>query len=258
MKVEYGISIASCDSCGELLSSGALNELFDCVEAPGQMLYAKRHFDALARGNWTSRRMIDIMPPSLTRGIIEQSRGIIEDFKLQVAILLDKACELRVDSFVIDFSLESALANDDFRKSAILLFKAMAPMFSRKKIQLFIPVRIPLANQRLSEFYHSFLKETMCPCFKFAINVYPHELTKGFSPKELLRWFRFDIGALRLVYEPEMGNRLVEKLVLPWDEYLKENAAISEIFFCPRISSRERFLEEADNLRGMLVKMRES
>lgn len=258
MSIHYGISLGHCHAYGDLIRGGGLNKFFEGLEIPGRALDNKLAMDSFRKKPLRFRHLSELMPPSVTRGISDQRNGIIKGFKEQFELSLEKLSFLGVEALIVDFGLETAFSNPEFRAACLKLIRSFSHTLYTRKIMLFLPVRVPFLDPEFPEFLLSFVRDVMCPGIRFSVNIYPHELIKGFSPKDLLKWFRFDIGIVRMIYEPEMGNRLVEKLVLPWKDYLEENMNSAKMTFYPRISDRDYFLEETDKLKEMLSKMEKS
>jgi hypothetical protein len=258
VSVCYGISLGHCHAYGDLIRGGGLNKFFGGLEISGRALENKLAMDSFRKKPLKYRHLVELMPPSVTRGISDQKSGIVKGFKEQFELSLEKLSFLGIEALVVDFGLETAFSNPEFRASCLALIKSFSHALHKRRMTLLLPVRIPFSDPEYPEFLLSFSKDLMYPGVKFSINIYPHELIKGFSPEDLLRWFRFDIGVVRMIYEPEMGNRLVEKLVFPWIDYLSENMIFSKMTFCPRISDKDYFLEEMDKLKEMLSKMEKS
>lgn len=258
MSVNYGISLGHCHAYGDLIRGGGLNKFFQGLEISGRALENKLAMDSFRKKPLKYRHLVELMPPSVTRGISDQKPGIVKGFKEQFELSLEKLSYLGIEAIVVDFGLETAFSNPEFRAACLTLIKSFSHILYNRKMMLFLPVRIPFLDPEFPEFLLAFVKDLMCPAVRLSLNIYPHELIKGFSPEDLLRWFRFDIGVVRMIYEPEMGNRLVEKLILPWRDYLDQNMNFSKMTFCPRISDKDYFLEEMDKLKEMLLNMEKS
>ena len=132
------------------------------------------------------------------------------------------------------------------------LIKSLAPILYDKKTFMNLPIRLPETSSGSAEKYLKFKTDLMSPYIKFAVNIYPHELKRDYSPEALLRFFRFDLGILRIMYEPEIGNRLVEKHVEPWMGYLKKNDFQGRLLFCPRVSDEESLANEISFLKELM------
>jgi hypothetical protein len=258
VSVYYGISLGHCHAYGDLIRGGGLNKSFDGLEVSGRALENKLAMDSFRKKPLRYRHLMELMPPSVTRGIPDQTSGIIKKFREQFELSLDMLSFFGIEGVVVDFGLEIAFSNPEFRMACMTLIRSFSSALYERKMTIFLPVRIPFLDSEFPEFLLSFLRDLMCPGIKFSLNVYPHELIKGFSPEDLLKWFRFDIGVVRMIYEPEMGNRLVQKLVAPWVKYLEENTNFAKMTFCPRISDKDYFLEEMDKLKELITKMEKS
>ena len=97
--------------------------------------------------------------------------------------------------------------------------------------------------------YRQFLNNLVINNIAFSLDIHPHELAgKEFSPENILRMLRFDIGIVRFIYEPEIGNHLVPKALTPWLDYLHHIAYHGDIIFCPAGGDAELFEQEYYNI----------
>ncbi|OGV37658.1 MAG: hypothetical protein A2020_14905 [Lentisphaerae bacterium GWF2_45_14] len=244
---EYGLSLACSEDCEVPLLPE--RSVFTSLELPGHFLEKNLRQRKIPR----IVNMIDIIPSSLARGVVDQDKKIIQNFKLQLADLITKMNAMGIFSFSMDNGMESVPGDSAHSEKLVSFIKSITPVLYEKKTFMNLPLRIPETFRGSSETYLKFKTDLMSPFIRFAVNVYPHELRHDYSPDELLRFFRFDIGILRIMYEPEIGNRLVEKHVQPWVEYLEKNNFEGNLVFCPRTSSPESLADEISFLTEFIA-----
>lgn len=249
MSFEYGLSMALAENCPAFPEADG--SILSCFELTGHFIEKKLLRKQLCR----IVNIVDVIPSSLASGIVDQDKKIIQDFRLQLAGLLSRMNSLGIFSFTMDNGIEGIPRDEDHAEKLVDFIKSVAPMLYDKKTFLNLPVRVPETLKGSPEKYLKFKTDLMSPCIKFAVNIYPHDLKRDYSPDELLRFYRFDLGIVRIVYEPEIGNRLVEKHVEPWIKYLKKNNYRGSLMFCPRLSSEESLAEEISFLTELLSAM---
>jgi len=247
VKIEYGLSLASTENCEIPSLEG--NPTLSHLELPGRVFEKKIPRKKLKR----VINVVDIIPSSIAAGIVEQDGRIIHDFRLRLSDLINRMNSQGIFSFTMDNGIEAIPRDPDHAERLTSFIKTITPILYDKKTFMNMPVRIPETFKGAAEKYLNFKTGLMSPYTRFAVNIYPHDLKRDYSPEDLLRFFRFDIGTVRIVYEPEIGNRLVEKHVEPWTEYLVKNHFAGPLLFCPRVSDEESLAEEIAFLTEFLA-----
>jgi len=197
----------------------------------------------------------NLFPLSLTRSISQQSKRIVDGFISQFSAFVSKRDICMFDSLTLDFELGGAKSDEARLKNSIALLKRMSVQMYGKGITLCLPVRIPDVSDCGPQYYLSFLEQLMCYDIQFCLDIHPHELTKGYSVDDLLKWYQFDIKSVRFIYEPEAGNNLVEPLLKPWIEFLNKRCFTGNVFFAPVISSDSHFCDEMHSVQSLISKL---
>lgn len=230
------------------------DDFFTGIEMPLSLLETEKGPAILLEYDWRYIHLTELMDTALSRRIAEQSPSIIREFVNNFNALLDRAHAFHVDSVTVDFSVDTAAANSpEVSASLQSLIKRLMPKLYETGIKLCIPLRIPSVSPDLpSEAHLNFLRELMFPWIRFTVNIHPHQMNKDFDPEQLLRWYRFDTDVVRFVYEADMGNKLVKKLINPWTEYFKSILFDGMLVFCPRVSGTDAFISEISHLKELL------
>ena len=87
--------------------------------------------------------------------------------------------------------------------------------------------------------------------FKICLNIFPHEVKKS-SPDKIYQWYDFDLKIVRIIYEPETGNYLTEKLLKHWIEPLDKIDFTGDIIFHPITDILPLFENEIINLSKII------
>lgn len=251
----FGISFLYCPS-GSVLSSFRY-DLFPGAELPESMMSSPGRPSGMNILNFKKVHFSELIPNSVSRAIVAQNEKIKAGFKEEVRRLIKTAAGLSAKSISMDFGIENAAVDDNYRAELIRLLRAIEPDLYRHNVKLLLPVRIPLLPGTNPEDYISLKRELMCPDIHFLIDIHPHELAgKSVNLHEMLHWLKFDIQAVRFFYEPDTGNRLVEKLLTPWLECLRKFFFDGCVLFCPAASKIDVFEMEIGHLEKLVQEIK--
>ncbi len=250
----FGFSFINCENLGSF-TSGTDTTAFSVVEIPGNIINSreKMQFPQIkAASSLHVRRLVE---SSVSRTITEHSEQLRKSFiaHFNSSIKIKRA---DMASATLDFGIERSFNNDQLRTNLIQFIKRLAPAIIPAPFPVFLPVRVPFhAGSRGSD-YTRFLRDLVISNCAFSLDIHPHELAgQTFDPALLLRPLRFDLGLVRFIYEPAIGNRLVEKLLAPWLEYLTIIEYRGDIIFCPASGDHEIFEHEYINLTQLCEKL---
>ncbi len=234
----HNYSDLRCDACDDL---PVLELTPNQLSSPPTAIFIRHFHDKI---HLHLRRLAE---KSLTQSITEQSSSIQRSFVRHFSQLLELP-EWPIHSATFDFGIERAIEAPQHQSALIKFFKQLAPPIIKSPFPILLPVRIPLQLNVSGAEYRQFLNNLVINNIAFSIDIHPHELAgKEFSPEKLLRLLRFDIDLIRFIYEPEVGNHLVPKAVIPWLNYLNEIAYHGDIIFCPAGGDAELFEQEYHN-----------
>ncbi|MDD2403249.1 MAG: hypothetical protein PHI56_01745 [Victivallaceae bacterium] len=245
----FGISLLHLNEESEI---PLIPEIFRIVEFPGHYL---NHAEKLQK---LSQDFIfnDLFPIALTREIALQNQRIQDNFLCQCSSLMDCSARLESSGIIVDFEVESGFSDQNYHNATTALLKKLAADLLRTASTLLLPVRFPFKSEAegSSEKYLTTLKNLLSPQFGFVVNVYPHELAgKELDIQKLLHWLRFDTKAIRFVYEPETGNRLVKRLLTPWVKMIHSFGMDIPLIAAPMIEHSETLEYELLLLRDLFI-----
>ena len=253
----FGISFLYCPA-GVALHSFRY-DLFPGAELPESMMSTSARPAGMNILSFKKIHFTELVPSGVSRAIVAQNENIKAGFKEEVQRLIKIAAGLSAKSISMDFGIENALTDDDYRRELIRLLRAIEPDLFRYKVKLLLPVRIPMLPGIKPEDCLSLKRELMCPDIHFLVDIHPHELAgKSVNLHELLHWLKFDILTVRFFYEPDTGNRLVEKLLAPWLEYLKKYFFEGCVLFCPAASKIDVFETEIAYLEKLVQELKKN
>ena len=250
----FGFSFINCKNLGSFTPSTDTTT-FSAVEIPGNMINSneKMQFPQIkAASSLHIRRLVE---SSVSRTITEHSEQLVKSFiaHFNSSIQVKRP---NISSTTLDFGIERSFNNEQLRTNLIQFIKRLAPAIITAKFPVLLPVRVPFHAGTKGVDYTHFLRGLVISNCAFSLDIHPHELAgQTFDPASLLRPLRFDLGLIRFIYEPAIGNRLVEKLLIPWLEYLKTIEYRGDIIFCPASGDHEIFEHEYTNLTKLCVKL---
>ena len=252
--MKFGISFLYCPG-GAALHTFRY-DLFPGAELPESMMSQETRPAGMDLLNFKKIHFSELMPNGVSRAIVAQGEKIKAGFKDEMQRLIRIAAGLNAETISMDFGIENAVTDDNYRRELIRLLRAIEPDLYRHEIELLLPVRIPLLPGMTTEDYLSIKRELMCPDIHFLVDIHPHELVgKSVNLHELFRWLKFNIKTVRFFYEPETGNRLVEKLLTPWLDCLKKNFFEGCVLLCPASSKIDVFETEIAYLEKLVVEL---
>jgi hypothetical protein len=198
------------------------------------------------------RRLVE---SPVTRTITEHSEKIKQSFINHFSNII-QISRSDITSTTFDFGIEQSLSNPQLRAQLIHFIKRLAPAIIPAPFTILLPVRVPFHAGENSTGQANFLRDLVVSNIAFSLDIHPHELAgHQFDPASFLRLLRFDIGLIRFIYEPATGNRLVEKVLSPWLDYLVQIDYRGDIIFCPASGDHEIFEHEYANLAQLCAKL---
>lgn len=255
---KYSISLARCD--GENVDIAAFCNIFDSIEIGGGIFAAQS--GALPK-NGQICSVTDLFDSSLLNQLLDQNRTIVRDFKSQLTKVLARLHALKISNAALSFPVARILNDVHYAGQLQKLLHECSGAFYEYELNLSMSLRVPSAYCSVDNFRKllDFRRQSMCRYLGFELDIFVHETLSGTDIAGLLDALRFDLNAVRFVYEANAGNKLVESNIAPWLEILEKYHYDKHIFCCPVCSDMASALEEAvsfeqlvKNLSFFLVK----
>lgn len=114
-----------------------------------------------------------------------------------------------------------------------------------KKICL--PIRVP-GNTESPQSILSVLRNLMLNKFRICLNIFPHELKNEEVILNLISGLQYNVGVIRLIYEPATGNYITESFVRFCLETLKKHSLRCPIIFAPTVNNVSLLDREVSNI----------
>lgn len=250
----FGLSFINCKNF-ENFNHELDDGMFNVIELSGQMINDAGKLPSHTLQQISRIHSRHLIESSISKTIIEHNEQLVKSF---IAHFSDTIQINRPDvvSATFDFGIERSFANAQFRSKLITFIKRLAPAIIPAPFPILLPVRIPCHTKAQSIDYARLLCNLVVNNIALVLDIHPHELAgHDFSPEALLRPLRFDIGLVRFIYEPAIGNRLVEQVLEPWLNYLAIIEYHGDIIFCPASGDNEIFEHEYRYLTQLCTKL---
>ncbi len=200
------------------------------------------------RQNGVEISIAELASGPLPRIVPEESETVRLEFYRMALATFRKAAAMGIREIGFGADLEKALQNESFRAKQQLLLQGLLGAASELGVRLRLPVRLPLpaGSPGLKKYREKLIGNLPEKCAGITLDFHIHApgvMELDFA--ELLRPVRFDSDFWRIVYEPELGNRIVpEKL-----KAVLEAAGIlcrkpRQIIFAPLYSAPELLIQE--------------
>jgi hypothetical protein len=219
----------------------------ECVELSGATASNPARLQALPFSGSTRIHISRLLETSVPRTITEYEDKIIRGFINNFPEVI-KFDSFTPASVTFDFGIERGFNSPPLRRAIINLLKRLAPYIIPSRFPVLLPIRLPHYTKVTGSEYRRFLLDLVISNIAYSIDIHPHEMINVKHPEELLRPIKFDIGLIKFIYEPAVGNHLTVKLLQPWFEYLHHIAYRGDIIFVPAAGNNELFSNEYRNL----------
>ena len=257
--MRFGISFAGAPPEDKMELADFPYDIFPVAELTGDMLQSSRPTRQLIFECFEALHFRNLFPAPMSRSMAMQNRSIIRMFREQLRKIMRRCDDLQVSSIYLDLGVLNAATDSELRIKVRALLNEITADLNGHDVKLLSPVRIPQPEQFPGEFYSHLLTDAMNPFLALSGDIHPHELAgKEYYPATFVNSVKYDLRLLRLIYEPETGNRLVPLLVKPWVDYLRKTALPIDLIFCPLATNPEVFENEIFKLAEMIPELNSS
>ncbi|MBO5724982.1 MAG: hypothetical protein J6S58_09165 [Lentisphaeria bacterium] len=233
-KLNFGFAGGALSLRGDLFTECCDRSGFTALE----ILPDQFHFASDAQKNlWNKRFHVihcgTLLDSSLVRQIPEEEESLRREFLRTVTHLLVRMQQDSIPAGILDFGLSSIL-NDPEKKSALarLLTRLHNPLYRTGRI-LLLPLHLPCADPEMPEKVMRFLRELMISQLKVCLRIYPHEISREFSPYDLAGHLHQETASVQFRYHADSGNTLLRAHLVPWLRYFSRTGFTGPFLFCP-------------------------
>ncbi len=249
-KTHFGVSL---DFPAQL--SASLSPEFSVLAIPGGWLENTELGRKLSRLDveWIVR---DVYDASLCRLLPGEKHSMRLDFGEYLREMCERALGLGISTGVGMFDLSLAVQDMEYRKNLFSLLRSCYRTWREEGWTQLLPLRLPGNDP---DVFAGLLREMMFDSLRWSLELYPHE--PGFAaldPEKIWPRLAFRVGAMHIHYQPETGNHLAAKPLLPWIRRALRTECELCVLFVPdgmRQENSARRLEELahliQELRGM-------
>jgi hypothetical protein len=143
---------------------------------------------------------------------------------------------LAPDHITLDFGLSYKNIEDELNFFKIKHLRNLYRSIYNENKNICLPVRLP-GNAESIPTILSTLKHLMLNSFKICLNIFPHELKNEQLILNSISGLKYNIGIIRLIYEPATGNYITENFIRFCLETLKKQSLRCPIVFAPVFSN---------------------
>jgi hypothetical protein len=233
-------------------------EYFYGIELPADYLNESDLPFLLKKNNQSVTNIVEIMNTSLVRNAALQDATVKNDIFEHVNSIFLKWYNFNVEGYMLDVGFMPFNKNkseDVFRIN--FLKKYVYALYKNKRI-VSIPVNVnsDFKLEEYSEYYFNVIQKGMFHLFKLCLNIFPHDLKSSILPKDVYDKFIFDVRNIRIIYEPDTGNYLTEKLFLFWLQPLVKYNYTGNVIIVPKTNNDFIYENEVKKVSTIIEKLK--
>ena len=256
-KRRFSISVMYDLKSWELVFDLLHDEYFQGVELPAHYLSSPKLPSLLEKSGMEVTNVVDLVQSSISRSVIQQNEKVQSDIFEYINTTISKTYDFSFSCFLLDLGIDPTSSKENTLTPIIQFLKKFIYTLYSNNMTITLPARIPdtmsLAEQ--GKYMQKIICETMFNKYKVCLNLFPHEVKKKNKPETIYQWYDFDLRTVRIIYEPETGNYLTEKLLKYWLNPLYAMGFESDVIFCPKTNSFSVLENEIKSLSNFIDKM---
>ena len=255
-KRKYAIGITYGLVNWELAFEFLHDEYFEGIELPAYYLNNPKLPSLLEKSNIRIVNVVDLVQNSILRNITEQNPKLVKDIFEQIYLIITKKYNFSFDSFILNLGFDAANNKKETTISKVQFLKQFLHILYSNNMTISLPVRVPetVSLSKHGKYMMEIIHETMYKGYKICLNLFPHEVKKNYNPKDIFQWYEFDLKTVRIIYEPETGNYLTDKVLEYWINPLDAIGFKGNIIFCPKTKNFSLFENEIRSLTHFIDK----
>lgn len=220
-------------------------EVIPYIEIQGEYPDKQYVFNIISKKKIIIINSYGYIDSNLLSNVIEQKSRLRDEIFDKLHYFIENP--LTPENITLDFGLSYKTIEDG---SNLLKIKHLHNLYrsiyiENKKICL--PLRLP-GDEESSQTILDILKHLILNKFRVCLNIFPHELKNEQLISTLISKLKYNIGIIRLVYEPATGNYITEKFIRFCFETLKKQNLKYPIIFAPSISNITFLDKEIENI----------
>ena len=215
------------------------------IEVQGELDSNQDILSFISQKQFTIINSYGYIDSNLLTNVIEQKSRLRDEIfnKLHCFITNSQTPE----NITLDFGISYKTADDKYNSLKIKLLHNLYKSIYEWNKTICLPTRIPGSEESIQVIL-CLLKHLMLNKFKICLNIFPHELKNEQLISSLISGLKYNIGIIRLVYEPTTGNYITENFIKFCFEILKKQGLKHPIIFAPAIDSLSLLDKEISNI----------
>jgi hypothetical protein len=233
-------------------------EYFYGIELPSDYLNENDLQFQLKKNNQIVTNIVELMEPSLLRNAALQDAVVKNDLFEHVNSLFLKKYNYKIEGYMLDlgFMPFNKSKSEDILRIKFLKKYAYALHKHNRIISIPINLNSDFKLEEYSEYYFDIIQKGMFHLFKLCLNIFPHDLKSTVLPKDIYDKFIFDVDNIRIVYEPDTGNYLTEKLFSFWLQPLVKYNYTGNVIIVPRTKNDFVYENEVKKVSTIIEKLK--
>ncbi len=214
-------------------------------EIQGELADSQDILRVISQKNFTIINSYGYVDSNLLANVAEQKTRLRDEVFDKLHGLITNP--LAPEHITLDFGLTYKNIEDDLNLLKIKHLHNLYRSIYNENKKICLPVRLP-GNAESIQSILSVLRQLMLNRFKICLNIFPHELKNEQLILNLISGLKYNIGVIRLVYEPATGNYITEKFIRFCLEALKKQSLSCPIIFAPAFSDLTVLDREISNI----------
>ena len=254
----FSISIVQDLENWELIFDILHGEYFTGVELAASYLDNPKLPGLIKKSNMKVTNVTELVQRSILRSVAEQDQKVIDDFFEYIVGIIATTYDFPIGTFMLDLGFDANSVSEDDFSSKVQFLKRFTYALYSNEMTMVLPARVPGAGSlgEQGAYMQKIMRESMSNRYGICLDLFPHEIMEKDSPVDVYRWYNFDLKTIRIIYEPETGNCLTEKVLKHWLKPLSNIDFEGDVVFCPRTNNFSLIENEIKKLSDFIDKLK--
>lgn len=215
------------------------------IEIRGDLVDNQDILNLISQKNFTIANSYGYISNNLLTNVMEQKTRLRDEIFDKLHYFITNP--LAPEHITLDFGLAYEDIEDEHNFFKIKQLHNLYRSIHNENKKICLPIRLP-GNAESVQTILNTLKHLMLNKFKVCLNIFPHELKNERPVSDLISGLKYNIGVIRLIYEPATGNYITESFIKFCLETLKKQSLNCPIIFAPAISNIPLLDKEIANI----------
>jgi hypothetical protein len=200
------------------------------VEVQGELADKQEILSLLSQKHFNIINSYGYINSSLLTNVIEQKPRLRDEIFDKLHCFITNP--LSPEHITLDFGLSYKDIEDELNFLKIKHLRNLYRSIYNENKKICLPIRLPGNAESIQTILNT-LKQLMLNKFKICLNIFPHELKDEQPILNVIAGLKYNIGVIRLIYEPATGNYITENFIRFCLDTLKKYSLKNPIIFAP-------------------------